>query len=64
MWGAPGVVGAGLASGAGTGDSVVVADYDLDCLLDLFVTNGLNMQPERVGGPDQLSRNVEIANTG
>jgi len=58
--GAEGVVGLGLQSGAGTGESVIMADYDVDGLLDLFVTNGLNLQPFREGGPDQLFRNKTV----
>jgi hypothetical protein len=42
----------------GKGENVVTADYDLDGNVDLFVTNGLAMNPERVGGPDLLFRNV------
>lgn len=56
--GAAGPIGAGLVSGAGTAESVVTADYDLDGFLDLFVTNGMLMQPLRVGGPDKLYRNL------
>lgn len=55
--GAQGPIGAGLASGVGTGESVITADYDNDGFLDLFVTNGLLMQPTREGGPDKLYRN-------
>jgi len=60
--GAEGVVGAGLDSSAGTGENVVTADYDLDGFLDLFIVNGLNLQPLRVGGPSQLFRNQGNAN--
>ncbi len=60
--GAPGLVGLGLQSKAGTGESVVMADYDVDGNLDLFVTNGLNLQPFREGAQDQLFRNK--SNTG
>lgn len=55
--GAEGVTGVGLSSGAGIGETVVTADYDNDGFLDLMVTNGLNTQPVRVGGPHQIFRN-------
>ncbi|BFM05560.1 Calx-beta domain-containing protein [Halioxenophilus aromaticivorans] len=57
-FGAEGAIGAGLAVGAGVGENVVTADYDLDGWLDLFVVNGLLMNPLRVGGPDQLFKNT------
>ncbi|MEE9494241.1 MAG: Calx-beta domain-containing protein [Gammaproteobacteria bacterium] len=57
-FGAEGIIGAGLVSGAGVGENAVIADYDLDGWLDLYVTNGLLMNPIRVGGPDQLFRNT------
>lgn len=57
-FGAEGIVGAGLASGAGVGENVVSADYDLDGWLDLYVLNGLLLNPIRTGGPDQLFRNT------
>ncbi len=57
-FGAEGAVGAGLVSGAGVGENVVTADYDVDGWLDLYVLNGLLMNPIRVGGPDQLFRNT------
>ena len=52
--GARGPIGARV----GLGESVVSADYDVDGNVDLYVTNGLAMNPERVGGPDVLFRNV------
>ena len=56
--GAEGVQGFHLADKAGLGDSAVVADYDVDGCLDLFVTNGLPLQPGRHdSGPDQIFRN-------
>lgn len=55
--GAQGPLGLAVTSGAGTADSVIAADYDLDGFLDLFLTNGFNMRPLDTGGPDQLFRN-------
>jgi hypothetical protein len=60
--GARGVVGTAVTDGAGTSESVVVADYNLDGFLDLFVTNGNNLQPFKRGGPVQLFRNKGNAN--
>ncbi len=60
--GASGVQGGAVADIAGTSDSVIVADYDLDGFLDLFVINGLNMRPQYVGGPKQLFRNLGNSN--
>ena len=53
--GAEGVVGIGLE--VGTSESVIVADYDNNGFLDLFVTNGNNLVPEGDGGPSELFRN-------
>ncbi len=61
--GAAGVVGAAIAEAAGTSDSVVTADYDLDGFLDLLVTNGLNMRPVHTGGPKQLFHNLGNTNS-
>ena len=70
--GAAGPVGIAVRSGAGTADSVVSADYNLDGFLDLFVTNGFNLRPKYFGGPSKLFRNkgngkrwiqVELAGT-
>ena len=47
-WGASSAIGTGLNSQTGTGESVVIADYDVDGFVDLYVTNGLNMRPFRV----------------
>jgi hypothetical protein len=56
--GAAGVVGAAVGDKAGTGESVVSADYDVDGFLDLLVTNGNNLQPAFIGGPKQLFHNT------
>jgi hypothetical protein len=61
--GAAGVIGAAVAERAGTSESVVVADYDLDGFLDLLVTNGNNMRPLNHGGPKQLFHNVGNSNS-
>ena len=55
--GAEGPIGAAMASGAGTADTVVVADYNVDGYLDLFVNNGFNLRPLRFGGVNKLYRN-------
>ncbi|MDR2877071.1 MAG: VCBS repeat-containing protein, partial [Chromatiales bacterium] len=47
--GAAGPIGLAVREGAGTGESVAIADYDLDGFLDVFVTNGLNLSPVGVG---------------
>jgi hypothetical protein len=60
--GAVGPVGIAVASGAGTADSVVSADYDVDGFVDLFVTNGFNLRPLDTGGPNKLFRNRGNAN--
>jgi hypothetical protein len=60
--GAAGPVGVAVASGAGTADSVISGDYDVDGFLDLFVTNGLNLQPRGFGGPSKLFHNNGNAN--
>ncbi len=61
-WGASSAIGTGLNSQTGTGESVVIADYDVDGFVDLYVTNGLNMRPFRVGGPNHLFKNMGNAN--
>ena len=60
--GAVGPVGVAFASGAGTADSAISGDYDVDGFLDLFVTNGLNLQPKGFGGPNKLFHNDGNAN--
>lgn len=61
-FGAEGATGPALAAMAGTSESVVTADFDLDGFLDLFVTNGLNKRPVDVGGEKALFRNLGNAN--
>jgi len=61
-FGGEGAIGAGLGSNAGTAENVVTLDYDNDGFMDVFVTNGLNDMPLRVGGPHQLLRNVGNSN--
>lgn len=60
--GAQGPIGAAVTQNAGTGDSVVAADYNVDGFLDLYVTNGYNMRPKDIGGPEKLFRNRGNAN--
>lgn len=60
--GAQGPLGSNIFGAAGTGDQVVVADYDLDGYLDLFVVNGLNIVPLTRGGPDNLFHNLGSGN--
>ena len=60
--GAAGFVGAAVGENAGTSETVVLADFDIDGFLDVFVTNGNNMRPLNLGGPKQLFRNLGNAN--
>ena len=60
--GAAGPIGLALTNNAGAADSVVTGDYDVDGFLDLFVTNGFNMLPMYVGGPNALYHNNGNAN--
>lgn len=60
--GAAGPVGAAITQNAGAGDSVVMADFDVDGFLDLYVTNGYNMRPKEIGGPEKLYRNTGNSN--
>ncbi|HEX5648742.1 MAG TPA: CRTAC1 family protein [Steroidobacteraceae bacterium] len=55
--GAAGPVGIAVRSGAGTADSAVIADYNVDGFLDLLVTNGFNLRPLGFGGVNKLFRN-------
>ena len=55
--GAAGPIGLAVADGAGTADSVITGDYDVDGFLDLFVTNGFNLRPLYIGGPTKLYHN-------
>jgi ASPIC/UnbV protein len=55
--GAEGLGGSAITDGAGTTESAVSADYDADGFVDVFVTNGLNLVPQRTGGQVQLFRN-------
>ena len=60
--GAAGPIGLAISDGAGTADAAVAADYDLDGFLVLFVTNGFNLLPMYVGGPNKLYHNNGNAN--
>ena len=55
--GLEGAVGGAVTAGAGTTESLVAADVDIDGFVDILATNGLNVQPKGVGGPHQLFRN-------
>jgi len=60
--GAVGAIGGGIENGFGNSETVVSADYNNDGFMDVMVTNGLNTQPVRVGGPHQLFKNSGNAN--
>lgn len=55
--GAVGPTGLAVTQDVGTADTVVMADFDVNGFLDLFVTNGFNMRPLDTGGPDKLFKN-------
>ena len=60
--GAAGAIGLAVGEGAGVGETVVSADYDLDGRIDLAVTNGMNLRPQhRNNGPYKLFRNTSPA---
>lgn len=62
--GGEGPIGTGLDSLAGTGETAVAADYNVDGLMDVFVTNGGRLFPHVVkdgfsgGGPNTFFRNI------
>ena len=60
--GAAGPIGLAIADGAGTADTVISGDYDVDGFLDLFVVNGFNLRPLYTGGPNKLFHNDGNAN--
>lgn len=60
--GAEGVLGMGVESRTGAAENIIVADYDVDGFLDLFVANGLKMRPTNASGPHQLFRNKGTSN--
>jgi len=60
--GAGGVTGPAISASAGTGEIALTADYDNDGFVDVFVTNGVNTQPVRIGGPHELFRNTGNSN--
>lgn len=60
--GAAGPVGLAVTEQAGTADSVVSADVNLDGRMDLIVANGLNIRPiQNTGGPVKLFTNQSAA---
>ena len=61
-WGGEGAVGQGLASKTGTSESIVAADYNVDGRVNIVLTNGGRLVPERVGGPDELLLNTSGPN--
>ncbi len=60
--GAAGRIGAAIYGNAGTGDSVITADYDIDGYMDAFVANGSNLRPHARGGPKALFHNAGSGN--
>jgi len=60
--GARGVTGAAITDLAGSSEIALTADYDNDGFMDVFVTNGINTQPTRIGGPHQIFRNAGNSN--
>ncbi len=56
-FGGEGPVAAGVDANAGTGDVGITADFNVDGLIDIFVTNGMRMRPYKRGGPDKLFEN-------
>lgn len=61
--GARGVTGGYLADAAGSAETAITADIDNDGFLDIFVTNGINLNPKFAGGPGQLFRNQRNGNS-
>lgn len=61
--GGEGPLGGMAAERRGAADSAVTADYDLDGYLDIFIANGENLRPQRIGGPKTLLHNAGGANS-
>jgi hypothetical protein len=55
-------IGPAIADSAGTADSAVSGDYNVDGFLDLYVTNGMSLIPKFKGGPNKLFRNQGNSN--
>jgi len=60
--GAEGIVGGSIVDLAGIADSAVLADYDIDGVLDILVVNGMHMRPLHIGGPKQLFKGIDNGN--
>ena len=54
--------GGATGSALGVGESVTIADYNLDGFLDFFVTNGTRPAEHSLNGPHQLFQGIDNGN--